>query len=102
MFRALMFREIVRVGEQEKFMMHKNGERDYMVPISIIRESRDRCKSLQTARDRAMSLTFHLVTRSSKPKPLYNINLSSRTSAILHRKCLILRENIREDINILL
>jgi len=71
MFRILMFREIVR--EQEKFMMYKNGERDYMVPISI---TRDRCKSLQTTRDRVMSLTFHLVTRSSKPKPFCNINLS--------------------------
>jgi len=57
-----MFRKIIRIREREKFT--KNGERDHVEPISV---TRDRCKSLQTARDQAMSLTFHLVMRSSKP-----------------------------------
>jgi len=61
-FGASMFRKIIRVKEREKFT--KNGERDHVEPISV---TRDRCKSLQTARDQAMSLTFHLVMRSSKP-----------------------------------
>lgn len=59
-----MFREIVRIREREKFTMNeKRGERDHVTPISI---TRDRCKSLQTARDRVMSLTFHLIIRSRK------------------------------------